>query len=102
MWFRPYVAICGHFSSLRFKKSIIEKLNNCSFVVYVNIELFSHVYDARRTACLISIAFLDILYNYFILHETLGKYYLQHVVNDLKNDSSYALIGEVILKINVV
>jgi hypothetical protein len=36
MWFRPAIFIwrvCGHFSSLRFKKSIIEKLNNCSFVL---------------------------------------------------------------------
>jgi hypothetical protein len=28
--------ICGHFASLRFKKSIIVKLNNCSFVLCKN------------------------------------------------------------------
>jgi hypothetical protein len=39
MWFRPAIFIwrvCGHFSSLRFKKTIIEKLNNSSFVLCKN------------------------------------------------------------------
>ena len=47
---------------------------------------------------------------YLVISQVTFKYYLQHiryntdanVVNDLKNDSSYEFIGEVILKINVV
>jgi hypothetical protein len=37
----------GHFLSLRFKKSITEKLNNGCFSL-CKIDLFSHVYDARQ------------------------------------------------------
>jgi hypothetical protein len=58
MWFRPAIFIWrvrGHFSSLRFKKSIIEKLNNCSFVLFKNLIVYPRLWCT--TAYWISIAF---------------------------------------------
>jgi hypothetical protein len=54
-------SMCGHFSSLRFKHSIIEKLNIIGISSYVKIELFSHVYDARQHVDF-PLRFLDTLY----------------------------------------
>jgi predicted sulfurtransferase len=54
--FDEYVAI-----SHRYVKSIIEKLNNCSFVVCKDL-MFSHVYDAHDSLLNFHSVFLDTLY----------------------------------------
>jgi hypothetical protein len=89
MWFRLAIFIwrvCGHFSSLRFKKSMIEKLNNCSFVLCKNWIVYWGWATLWRRDSLLNFhsVFLDTMYNLWSVNcrnqNVLFAYYLRIII----------------------